>query len=130
MNDYSATEAANRRLVLEVYERVLNPIDSARVDDYFRPDYIQHSPLAQTGAQGLKDFLDWARANSPDAVHHVKRVLADGAFVMAHVHVIIHPGDRGNAVIDIFRIEDGRIAEHWDAAQPVPEQSNNDNGMF
>jgi predicted SnoaL-like aldol condensation-catalyzing enzyme len=46
------------------------------------------------------------------------------------VHVIINPGDRGNAVVDIFRIENGRIAEHWDVAQPVPEQSANHNGMF
>lgn len=130
MSGYSTTEQANLRLIRAVYEQVLNPIDSSRVDDYFRPDYIQHSPLARTGSGGLKEFLDWARAHSPEAVHHVKRVFADGDFVIAHVHVIIHPGERGLAVIDIFRIEDGLVAEHWDAAQPVPDQSNNTNGMF
>jgi predicted SnoaL-like aldol condensation-catalyzing enzyme len=50
--------------------------------------------------------------------------------VIAHVHVIINPGERGNAVVDIFRIEDGRIAEHWDVAQVVPADSANSNGMF
>ena len=86
--------------------------------------------MAQTGAQGLKDFLDWAKGDSPDAHHDVKRMFADGDFVIAHVHVVIKPGTPGNAVIDIFRIEDGKIAEHWDAMQPVPENSANGNGMF
>ncbi len=127
---YTAAEEANLALVRKVYELVLKPLDSARVDEFFAPGYIQHNPMAESGAQGLKDFLDWARSTSPDAEHRVKRMFADGDHVIAHVHVIINPGERGNAVIDIFRIENGRIAEHWDAAQPVPADSANANGMF
>jgi predicted SnoaL-like aldol condensation-catalyzing enzyme len=123
-------EDQNQRLVAAMYERVLKPLDSARVDEFFAPDYIQHSPLAATGAQGLKDFLDWARARSPNAEHRVKRLFADGDYVIAHVHVIINPGERGNAVVDIFRIAAGRIAEHWDVAQEVPASSANENGVF
>jgi predicted SnoaL-like aldol condensation-catalyzing enzyme len=123
-------EQDNQRLVATMYERVLQPLDSSRVDDFFAPDYIQHSPLAATGARGLKDFLDWARARSPHAEHRVKRLFVDGDYVIAHVHVIINPGERGNAVVDIFRIEDGRIAEHWDVAQEVPATSANENGVF
>lgn len=127
---YSATEGANLRLVRAVYDEVLEPLDPARVDRYFTPDYIQHNPLAATGAQGLKDFLTWARGTSPDAHHDVKRMFADGDHVIAHVHVVIEPGTPGNAVIDIFRIEDGRIAEHWDAMQPISGSSANANGIF
>jgi len=127
---YTPREEANRQLVLGAYEHVLKPLDSSRVCDFFAPGYIQHNPMARTGANGLKDFLDWARAQSPDAEHRVKRVFADGDHVIAHVHVIIHPGERGNGVVDIFRIEDGRIAEHWDVAQGVPADSANSNGMF
>ncbi|MBU6445538.1 MAG: nuclear transport factor 2 family protein [Alphaproteobacteria bacterium] len=127
---YSAAEEANLALVREVYELVLKPLDSARVDEFFAPGYLQHNPMAATGAQGLKDFLDWAKSTAPDAEHRVKRMFVDGDHVVAHVHVIIHPGERGNAVIDIFRIENGRVAEHWDAAQPVPADSANANGMF
>jgi predicted SnoaL-like aldol condensation-catalyzing enzyme len=123
-------EEANRRLVVTMYERVLKPLDSSRVDDFFTPDYVQHSPLAASGAQGLKDFLDWARARSPAAEHRVKRIFVDGDYVIAHVHVIINPGDTGNAVVDIFRIANGRIAEHWDVAQEVPAKSANTNSMF
>jgi predicted SnoaL-like aldol condensation-catalyzing enzyme len=123
-------EEANQRLVATMYERVLQPLDSSCVDEFFAPDYIQHSPLAATGARGLKDFLDWARSRSPHAEHRVKRLFVDGDYVIAHVHVIINPGERGNAVVDIFRIAEGRIAEHWDVAQEVPGTSANENGMF
>ena len=123
-------EEANRRLVATMYERVLKPLDSARVDEFFAHDYVQHNPLAATGAQGLKDFLDWARARAPAAEHRVKRMFVDGDYVIAHVHVIINPGDTGNAVVDIFRVANGRIAEHWDVAQEVPTEAANTNGMF
>ena len=123
-------EEANRRLVANMYERVLKPLDSSRVDEFFARDYVQHNPLAATGAQGLKDFLDWARARAPAAEHRVKRMFVDGDYVIAHVHVIINPGDLGNAVVDIFRVAQGRIAEHWDVAQEVPTESANANGMF
>ncbi len=127
---YTAQEEANRRLVLEVYARVLTPLDASRVDEFFAPDYIQHNPMAASGAAGLKAFLDWARAHSPHAEHRVKRVFVDGDYVIAHVHVIVHPGERGNAVIDIFRIENGKVAEHWDAAQEIPAHASNSNGML
>lgn len=126
----TAQEQANRDLVLQVYEHVLKPLDASRVDDFFAPDYVQHNPMARTGAEGLKTFLHWARSHTPNAEHRLKRVFADGDHVIAHVHVIVNPGERGNAVIDIFRVANGRIAEHWDVMQPVPEIAANSNGMF
>ncbi len=127
---YSEQEIRNLELVHRVYDTVLQPLDSTRVDDLFAPGYIQHNPHAETGAEGLKTFLDWARGASADAQHHVKRMFADGDFVIAHVHVVINPGDRGNNVIDIFRIGDDRIVEHWDAAQEIPESMPHNNGIF
>jgi len=50
--------------------------------------------------------------------------------VILHVHAVREPGSRGNAIIDIFRLEQGKIVEHWDAVQPIPEQAANTNGMF
>ena len=127
---HSEQEAANLRLVRAVYDHVLEPLDASRVNEFFAPGYIQHSPMAETGAESLKAFLTWAKRVSPDARHHVKRMFADGDHVIAHVHVVIEPGTAGNAVIDIFRIEDGKIVEHWDAMQPIPAESANHNGMF
>jgi predicted SnoaL-like aldol condensation-catalyzing enzyme len=57
-------------------------------------------------------------------------VFADGDYVIAHTHVVLEPGTPGLSAIDIMRIEDGLIAEHWDAIQPVPETSQNGNTMF
>ncbi len=127
---HDATETANLALVARVYAEVLGPLDADRVDALFLPGYIQHSPLAATGAEALKGFLRWARATSPHAEHRVQRMFADGDHVIAHVHVIINPGEAGNAVVDIFRIEGGRVAEHWDVSQPVVQDSRNTNGMF
>jgi predicted SnoaL-like aldol condensation-catalyzing enzyme len=123
-------ELANLRLVRRIYAEVLGPIDSGAVDALFDPGYIQHNPNAATGAQGLKDMLDRAKFKYPHAKHHVKRMLADGDLVAAHVHVIFHPGDAGFAVVDIFRIAKGRIAEHWDVMQPITAGAKNDNGRF
>lgn len=125
-----ARERANRELIAAVYEEVLKPLDSGRVDDFFAPGYIQHNPMAETGADGLKRFLDWAKAMAPGATHDVKRILVDGDFVVGHVHVVVNPGERGRTVVDIFRIENGRVAEHWDSAQEIPSESANTNGMF
>ena len=127
----AAKRAANLRLVQRVYEEVLGPIDPGPVDDIFTPDYIQHNPNVVSGSQGLKEMLIRSRKNIPNAEHHVKRILVDGDMAMAHVHVIFRPGQElGHAAVDIFRIENGKIAEHWDVTQDVPATSVNKNGMF
>ena len=123
-------EKANLRLVERIYEEVLGPIDSRAVDALFDPGYIQHNPNAATGSQGLKEMLDRARIKYPKCEHRVKRMLADGDLVAVHVHVIFQPGDDGFAVVDIFRIAKGRIAEHWDVMQPITPSTKNDNGRF
>ena len=127
----AALREANLRLVQRVYTEVLGPIDPGPVDDIFTPDYIQHNPNVVSGSQGLKEMLIRSRKNIPNAEHHVKRILVDGNMAMAHVHVIFRPGQElGHAAVDIFRIENGKIAEHWDVTQDVPATSVNKNGMF
>lgn len=126
----TAAEQANLDLVLAMYRDVLMPMDSARVDDYIAPGYIQHSSLAEPGVAALKAFLDFVRVQSPDASHNLKRALVDGDHVVVHHHVIRHAGDPGMAVVDIFRVEDGRIVEHWDVLQDVPEKPVNPLPMF
>ena len=130
MSAHTKQELTNLRLVRRIYEEVLGPIDSGAVDALFDPGYIQHNPSAATGSQGLKEMLDRAKVKYPHAEHRVKRMLADGDLVAAHVHVIFNPGDEGFAVVDIFRIERGRIAEHWDVMQPITAGSKNNNGRF
>jgi predicted SnoaL-like aldol condensation-catalyzing enzyme len=126
----TAAEQANLDHVLAMYRDVLMALDSARVDDYILPGYIQHSSLAEPGVQALKDWLDARRADSPDAVQTIHRAFVDGDHVIVHVHVSRWKGDPGLAVVDIFRMEDGMIAEHWDVLQDMPAEPVNPNSMF
>jgi predicted SnoaL-like aldol condensation-catalyzing enzyme len=107
----TAQEEANLALVLAMFEQVLNPMDSSAVDRFIAPGYIQHNQMAEPGREGLKRFLD-------------------GDHVTVHYHVRRWPGDLGWAVIDIFRIEDALIAEHWDVMQDVTEGGPNPIGPF
>jgi predicted SnoaL-like aldol condensation-catalyzing enzyme len=126
----TAAEQANLDLVLAMYRDVLMPMNSARVDDYISPDYIQHSSLAQPTVQALIDFLDFVKVQSPEGTHNLKRAFVDGDHVIIHHHVIRHAGDPGLAVVDIFRVADGKIVEHWDVLQDVPETPVNPLPMF
>jgi predicted SnoaL-like aldol condensation-catalyzing enzyme len=59
-----------------------------------------------------------------------KRIVAEGDLVVIHSHLILKPGNRGSAVVEIFRLENDKIVEHWDVAQEIPETSANNNTMF
>lgn len=123
-------EEANHTLVLEMYHNVLIAMDSSAVDRYIAPGYVQHSSLAEPSVAALKRFLDRVRAESPDATQTIYRSFVDGDHVITHTHVVRWPGDAGLAVVDIFRVEDGMIVEHWDVIQDVPESPVNPNSMF
>jgi len=126
----TAQEEANLALVLDMFAHVLNPMDSAAVDRFIAADYIQHNQAAEPGREGLKRFLDMIRGATPEAVHDVKRAFVDGDHVTVHYHVRRWPDDLGWAVIDIFRIEHGMIAEHWDVMQDVVEGGPNPASPF
>jgi predicted SnoaL-like aldol condensation-catalyzing enzyme len=99
-------------------------------EKYSVPDYIQHNPYAATGAQAAIDFLGPYLEQNPEASTDIKRVIAEGDLVAIHNNPKANPNDRGRAVVDIFRIENGRAVEHWDVVQDIPEKSANDNTMF
>ena len=123
-------EEANLDLVLRMFAEVLNPMDSGAVERFISPNYLQHNQLAEPGREGLKRFLDTIRGQTPEAVHDIKRAFVDGDHVTVHYHVRRWPGDPGWAVIDIFRVADGLIAEHWDVMQHVAEGGPNPIGPF
>ena len=60
----------------------------------------------------------------------MKRIFADGDYVITHVHGVLEPGHPRSAIVEIFRLEDGRIVEHWDVLQEIPDESSNDNGVI
>src|SRR5262252_6628307 len=116
----------NKKTVLAFYTRAFNDHEPAdAVAQYVGSQYIQHNPDTPDGADAfVKSTLDFI-ARCPDVRVDVKRVIAEGELVAAHNLVSISPESRGLAGIDIFRLENGKIVEHWDARQPVPEKTAN-----
>jgi predicted SnoaL-like aldol condensation-catalyzing enzyme len=120
----------NKGMAVHVLKRLFEDGDLSVADRYIRPDYIQHNPNAADGTEPLKEFVRNATAQSPDLQYNVARVLAEGDMVLVHGNVVNQPGTRGIALVDMFRIQDGMIAEHWDILQNVPETTANGNDMF
>jgi predicted SnoaL-like aldol condensation-catalyzing enzyme len=121
----------NKKAVLDFYEKGLNQKDFDAASRHFGATYIQHNPGAADGPEGFKAFLDFLKAKFPQSKSEIKRVFAEGDYVILHVHALREPGSRGSAIVDIFRLDAaGKIVEHWDVAQPVPEKPANSNTMF
>jgi predicted SnoaL-like aldol condensation-catalyzing enzyme len=120
----------NKKNVVEFYEKALNQKDFEAASKYLGPRYTQHNPVAADGPEGLKGFIQFLREKFPNNRSEIKRVFAEGDYVILHVHAVREPGTRGRAIIDIFKLENGKVVEHWDVAQDVPEKAANSNGMF
>ena len=121
---------ANKKAVQEFYDLIINKKDFESARKYMGDRYKQHNPLVADRPEGLKAFIEFLKTNFPEARSEIKRVLADGNYVILHVHSIRPPNMRGRAIIEIFRLENGKIDEHWDVIQEIPEESANPNGMF
>lgn len=126
----AADPEANKKVVIDFYDKALNQKDFDAASQYFGPHYIQHNPGAPDGIEGFKAFIALRKEKFPNARSDIKRAFADGDFVILHVHSVREPGDRGVAIVDIFRLENGKVVEHWDVVQPIPEKPANTNGMF
>ena len=99
-------------------------------DRYIDTQYIQHNPYVADGKTPFVNYFTQYFKEHPDAKNTIKRVVAEGDLVVLHVHSTQNAQNRGEAVVDIFRVEQGKIVEHWDAVQSVPAESANRNTMF
>ena len=86
--------------------------------------------LLRISIEGFKTFVNFLREKFPNSKSEIKKVFAEGDFVILHVHAVREPATRGRAIVDIFRLENGKIVEHWDVAQDIPEKMPHNNGMF
>jgi predicted SnoaL-like aldol condensation-catalyzing enzyme len=120
----------NKKAVTEFYDLAINQKNFEAAAKFIGPRYVQHNPRAADGPEGLKAFLGVLREKFPDYHSDIKRAFADGDYVILHVHNVPTPGARGNAIVDIFKLENGKIVEHWDVRQEIPEQAANANTMF
>jgi predicted SnoaL-like aldol condensation-catalyzing enzyme len=121
----------NKEIVRNFYHLAFNlKKPEEAVDLYMGPYYRQHNPIAEDGPEPFIKFVKSFTAAFPSLHVDFKRDIAEGDLVALHSHMVREPGDRGMAVVDIFRVESGKVVEHWDVIQEIPEKSANNNTMF
>jgi predicted SnoaL-like aldol condensation-catalyzing enzyme len=121
----------NTELVRDFYHLALNlKKPEEAVEKYLGPYYRQHNPGAADGALAFVAFVHGFTGAFPALHFDFRRFIAEGDLVVVHSHLVRQPQDRGMAVMDIFRIENNRIVEHWDVLQEIPESAANSNTMF
>ena len=130
-SDAAISKKPNAQKVIAFMDMVFNQKKVKEgFDKYVGDKYIQHNPIAADGKEAAVEVLGKALVALPGWSYEFKHAYVDGNIVVLHSHVRMKPDDRGMAVVDIFRLEKGKIVEHWDVLQIVPETSANDNTMF
>ena len=133
----AADDAANRALVERVFAEFYNGRNVDTLTEYMAEDLIQHNPAEPNGAQPLAEFFEqefWSKGLIMNA--EILRVVVDGDMVFTHSRWAPPGSDDpwaqpSLAIGDIYRVEDGKLAEHWDVVQFVPEDGSvNGNTMF
>lgn len=128
--DHESQQAENEALVVNFYNRFFNDHDVREAAQVVAEDYRQHNPHVPDGKAPFVDYFAGFFKDHPNSKARIVRSAAKDDLVWLHVHSREDAEDRGEAVVDIFRVLDGQIVEHWDVIQPVPEKSANDNTMF
>jgi predicted SnoaL-like aldol condensation-catalyzing enzyme len=127
---YTKNEGKNLKAVLDFYEVVINAQRYDRVLEFVDKNYIQHKPEVADGPEGLLEFVRGIYKQSPRHKAQIVRSFADGDYVILHVHILHGAEAEDIAVMDIFKVENGILKEHWDVASPVPPTARNKNGVF
>lgn len=125
----NAQKDRNKKLVEECYEQFFVRGSLEGLADVIHEDFVQHSPDAPSGRDAYLDHLK--EAAFAGGTSSIKRIVADDDYVVVHHHMTL-PGDDGPglAVVDLWRLRDGKIVEHWDVEQPLPDPSRVPNGML
>jgi predicted SnoaL-like aldol condensation-catalyzing enzyme len=126
-----ATAAANKALVLKAYQALFGDHDLAAVDRYWAKDYVQHNPYMVDGTEAVKQFVEKIGLfNAPKFKVEFLRVASEGDLVFLETRQPKMGNNPEMVIVDIFRVANGKIAEHWDVMQAVPTDAVNPRPMY
>lgn len=126
-------ERRNKQVVVDYYQTAFGGNPEKATSDHVGDRYVQHNPDAADGPKAFIAFVTWLRGEYPNLRLDIKQVIAEGNMVVTHSHLDLEPGNPdnpGRALADFFRLENGKVVEHWDVIQDVPKTAANANGMF
>lgn len=127
----STPAQANKALVLKAYQELFGDHDLGALDRYWAKNYIQHNPYMSDGTEAVKQFMGKIGVlQGPKFKVEFLRVAAEGDLVFVQTRPPKMGDSPETVIVDIFRVEKGRIAEHWDVIQPVPADAVNPRPMY
>lgn len=119
----------NKQIAVTAYQRIFGDQDASAVDEYMTADFIQHNPTTPDGPAGVKQLLQMlASQGVQKQTIQFKHVVADDDIVILHSR--FEMGGKEWRFIDIYRVENGKLAEHWDAMMAMPDTPAHNNPLF
>ncbi len=120
----------NKRNAIAFYRTAYLGNPKLAIEMYVGKEYIQHNPAVANGTQGFIDYFERMQKEYPEKSIEFVRCIAEGDLVAIHTHQV-WPGNDQYVTMDFFRFDtNGKICEHWDAIQQIPEKSENPNTMY
>ena len=119
----------NKKTVMALDEATLNKKDFDEASNS-RAALHAAQPHCQRRSRRPQGVHQFPEGKIPQQPQRNQTVFADGDYVIVHVHAVREPGTRGLAIFDLFKLENGKVVEHWDTVQPIPETAQNNNTMF
>ena len=120
----------NKELAKKLLDLAFRKKDVKAAGDLLTDQYIQHNPNVPTGKAGFLEAIPQFYQMFPDLQWELKNIWADGDYVITHSLYRFTKEGNGSAIVDIFRIKDGKVDEHWDVIQEIPDKMAHNNGMF
>lgn len=120
----------NKKNAVSFYKTAFEGDPKKAIEMYVGKEYIQHNPGVKNGTQGFIDYFEKMQLEYPKKSIEFVRCIAEGNLVALHTHQT-WPGNVEYVTMDFFRFdENGKIVEHWDSIQQIPENSENNNTMY
>ncbi|MBX3242278.1 MAG: nuclear transport factor 2 family protein [Chitinophagaceae bacterium] len=122
-------EEKNKQIATAAYQRIFGNLDISGVDEYMSKDFIQHNPTIADGPQGVKALVQMLLSQGVSKQKiNFKHIVSENDIVFLHSRYEM--AGKEWRFIDIYRIKNGKLAEHWDAMMPMPDEPANNNQMF